>query len=56
MAFVKKFRRRILICFPIKFVLQEIKPPDYPKRMDYCRWFEKNMNDEIKGVHLIFCF
>jgi hypothetical protein len=34
--------------FPYKIrVLQEIKLPDYPKRMDYCRWFEENMNDEI---------
>jgi hypothetical protein len=28
-------------------VLQEIKPTDDPKRMNYCRWFEENMNDDI---------
>jgi hypothetical protein len=28
-------------------VLQEIKPTDDPKRMNYYRWFEENMNDDI---------
>jgi hypothetical protein len=39
--------------FPYKIrVLQEIKLPDYPKRMDYCRWFEENMNDEILDLDM----
>jgi hypothetical protein len=43
-----KILKKDINLFPYKIrVLQEIKPPDYPKRMDYCRWFEQNMNDEI---------
>ena len=51
----QKIVKKHLMLFPYEMqVFQELKLPDYEKRMIYCNWFNQTMNNDLLDI-TFFC-